>query len=100
MAVSIEEVRKIACLARIKLTPEEEHRHAETISVVLDYMKLLNEVDTTGVEPTAQVTGLSNVFREDVIKESGLKEELKNIWLEKEGDELKVPAVFNEDEEE
>ena len=100
MAISIEEVRKIARLARIKLTPEEEQRHAETISAVLDYMKLLNEVDTTGVEPTAQVTGLSNVFREDVVVGCEVKEELKNIWLEKDGRELKVPAVFSESEEE
>ena len=100
MAISIEEVRKIAHLARIKLTPEEESRHAETISAVLEYMKMLNEVDTDGVEPTAQVTGLSNVYREDVVGECVTKEELKNIWLEKSGDELKVPAVFNESEEE
>ncbi len=100
MAISIEEVRKIARLARIKLTPAEEGRHAETISAVLEYMNILNEVDTTDVEPTAQVTGLSNVYREDEVVECNIKEELKNIWLEKDGDELKVPAVFSESEEE
>lgn len=100
MALTIEEVRKIARLARIDLTPSEEKRHAETISVVLDYMKVLNEVYTTGVEPTAQVTGLSNVCREDAVVECLVKEELKNIWPERDGDELKVPAVFNESEEE
>lgn len=98
MSLTIEEVRKIARLARIDLTPAEEKRHAETISVVLDYMKLLGEVDTTGVEPTAQVTGLLNVYREDVVVECEVKEELKNIWPEKEGRELKVPAVFSESE--
>ena len=46
MSLSIEEVKKIAQLARIKLTPDEEKRYADTISVVLDYMKILNEVDT------------------------------------------------------
>ena len=43
MALSLDEVRKIAKLARLNLTPAEEKRHAETISVVLDYMKILNE---------------------------------------------------------
>ena len=99
MAISIEKVRKIARLARIKLTPEEEKRHAETISVVLEYMKMLNEIDTTGIEPTAQVTGLFNVFREDVINECNIKEDLINIFPEKEKNELKVPAVFNDIEE-
>jgi len=100
MAISIEEVQKIARLARIKLTPEEEQRHAETISVVLDYMEILNEVDTSGIEPTARVTGLSNIYREDVVEECNIKDDLKNIWAEKDGDELKVPAVFNEESEE
>lgn len=98
MAISIEEVRKIARLARIKLTPEEEKRHTETISVVLDYMKMLNEVDTTDVEPTAQVTGLINVCREDEVAGCVANEELKNAWPEREENELKVPAVFAEEE--
>ena len=98
MTISIEEVRKIARLAHIKLTEEEEKRHADTISAVLDYMKVLNEVDTAGVEPTAQVTGLMNVLREDAVSESGLQTDLMSAWPDKTKDELKVPAVFGDEE--
>lgn len=98
MSINIEEVRKIARLARIKLTPEEEKRHTETMSVVLDYMKILNEVDTSSVEPTAQVTGLSNVTRLDEIVVFSEKEKLKDAWPERDENELKVPAVFTEEE--
>ena len=100
MSISIEEVRKIAKLSRISLSVEEEKRHAETISVVLDYMKMLNEVNVDGVEPTAQVTGLSEIFRDDIVVEYDNKEALKNIWPEKEDGELKVPAVFVGDNDE
>ena len=46
MPISLDEIRKVAALARIKLSAAEEKRHAETISAVLDYMKILNEVPT------------------------------------------------------
>lgn len=94
MSISIEEVKKIAQLARLKLTPAEEKRHAETISAVLDYMKILNEVDTNGVEGTYQVTGLEDVYREDVVVESSITKELIGQMPEKENGELSVPAVF------
>ena len=94
MSISIEEVRKIAQLARIELTPEEQARHAETISAVLDYMKILNEVDTTGVEPTFQVTGLENVYREDEVKPSLLRDKLIGQMPEVNEEELVVPGVF------
>lgn len=97
MSISIEEVKKVAQLARIKLTPAEEKRHAETISVVLDYMKILNEVDTSGVEQTSQVTGLENVIREDKLQDCEFKKELMGQMPQVEDNELVVPAVFGEE---
>jgi len=97
MSISIEEVKKIAVLARLNLTPDEEKRHAETISDVLEYMKILNEVDTKGVEQTSQVTGLENVVREDVPRDSEIKKELMEQMPEVRENELVVPAVFEEE---
>jgi aspartyl-tRNA(Asn)/glutamyl-tRNA(Gln) amidotransferase subunit C len=95
MMISIEEVRKIADLARIKLTAQEEKRHAETISTVLEYMKILNEVDTTGIELTAQVTGLENVSRSDIVEKSDTRAELLAQMPKTKMEELVVPAVFD-----
>lgn len=94
MSLTIEEVKKIAQLARIKLTSEEEQRHAVTISAVLDYMNILNEVDTSGVEPTLQVTGLEDVVRADEVRQSNLNKELMALMPQVEDNELVVPAVF------
>ncbi len=99
MSLSIEEVKKIAKLARIELTDVEEKRHASTISTVLDFVNTLKEVSTDGVEITAQVTGLEDVTREDVVKSSQIKKDLiaqmpqVNVGL------LKVPAVFSDSED-
>lgn len=94
MSISAEELKKIAQLARIKLTPDEEKRYAETISVVLDYMKILNEVDTAGVEQTSQVTGLEDVVRADVPRDCKIVKELLAQMPEVENNELVVPGVF------
>lgn len=98
MALTVEEVKKIASLARIKLTAEEEKRYAETISAVLEYMTILNEVDTSKVEPTSQVTGLEDVYREDVPRDSGHQKNILSQMPEVETNELVVPEVFEDEE--
>ena len=99
MSLSIEEIRKIAKLARIQLTSVEEVRHATMISTVLDFVNTLNEVDTKGVEPTAQVTGLEDVVREDVPKNCEFKKELIAQMPQLSFGLLKVPAVFGDSED-
>jgi len=99
MSLSIEEVRKIAQLARLELTPQEEKRHAETISTVLDFVNTLNEVDTSGVQPTAQVTGLEDVTREDFAHDCAYKKELLKQMPNVSAQLLKVPAVFSDSED-
>lgn len=96
--ISISEVKKIASLARLKLTVAEEKRHAETISVVLDYMKILDEVNIQGVVQTSQVTGLEDVVREDEINECDHKAELQKQLPGLKFGKLEVPGVFNEAE--
>ena len=70
MAVTIEDVRKVAHLARLSFSPEEEARLAEDLSRILEYAQKLNELDTEGVPPTSHVLPIHNVFREDVVTPS------------------------------
>lgn len=60
--VSKEEVIKLAKLAKLDVAGEEE-RMAGLLSDTLDYIKVLNELDTSDVEETYQVTGLTNIFQ-------------------------------------
>ncbi|HEY46402.1 MAG: glutamyl-tRNA amidotransferase [Anaerolineae bacterium SM23_ 63] len=68
MALTIEEVRHIAQLARLTLTSEEEHRYTEQLSDILDYAGRLSKVDTSAIPPTASVLPLHAPLRPDVIR--------------------------------
>jgi aspartyl-tRNA(Asn)/glutamyl-tRNA(Gln) amidotransferase subunit C len=68
--LSKEEVSHIAKLSRLKLSGEEEARFGDQLSQVLEYVGQLEEVQTDGVEPLNNVTGLSNVYRVDEIEKS------------------------------
>ena len=65
-----DDIRHIAKLARLNLTDEEVAKLPEQLSSILNYVDMLQEVDTKGVEPAAQATGLTTVVREDVIRPS------------------------------
>lgn len=65
LKLSEEEVQHIAKLAKLVINEEELKIFRRQLSEILDYMEILNEVSTEEVEPTAQVSGLRNIFRED-----------------------------------
>lgn len=94
MAITKQEIKKIAELSRLSVIGEEEARYAETISAALDYMKILDEVDTKNVEPLSQVTGLEGVVRVDIIKQKNNQKDLLTQMPQVEDGELVVPAVF------
>lgn len=59
------DVKKVAKLANLPLTSDEENKYSEQISKILDYIDQLNSVDTSNIEPTYNVTGLVNIIRLD-----------------------------------
>jgi aspartyl-tRNA(Asn)/glutamyl-tRNA(Gln) amidotransferase subunit C len=68
--IGIAEVNRIAALARIGLTPDEAALMAEEIGRIIDFVEQLSAVDIEGLPPTDQVTGLEDVWREDVVTPS------------------------------
>lgn len=67
MSLTRAEVEHVARLARLSLSSEEQDQMRSQLSDILAYIEMLQEVDVTGIEPTAQVTGLSTVLRTDEI---------------------------------
>jgi aspartyl-tRNA(Asn)/glutamyl-tRNA(Gln) amidotransferase subunit C len=102
MKLTTDQIEQISTLARLELTEKEKSMYAEQLSVVLDYIKMLDEVDTAGVEETCQVTGLEDVVREDIVVEASdeTKKKLISQFPDKMGKLLKVKAVFNNSEDE
>jgi aspartyl-tRNA(Asn)/glutamyl-tRNA(Gln) amidotransferase subunit C len=65
MAVTIEDVKRVAALARLDLSAREEERLTDELGRILAYMEKLNELDTEGVEPTAHAAPVAGVLRAD-----------------------------------
>jgi aspartyl-tRNA(Asn)/glutamyl-tRNA(Gln) amidotransferase subunit C len=75
------DVLKLARLSKLKLSEEEVLLFQREISDILGYVQMLEKVDTIGLRPTYQVTGLKNVSREDKIIDYGISQDelLKNL---------------------
>ncbi len=69
MKITKEEVMYVADLARLDLDQAAIDKFAEQIATILEYMDLLNQVDTEGIEPTSHAISLTNAFREDEQRE-------------------------------
>ncbi len=87
------QVLHIAKLARLELTSEEVNKMTKELSSILGYIEMLNEVDTSTVEPTAQVTGITNALREDTVIPSEAKPDalLECSALPKSEHQIQVP---------
>lgn len=96
MELTRSDIKKIAQLARLELTDSEEEQYARELSGVLDYITILNEVNTDDVPETCQVTGLVDVTRADspIIPDEALTHTLIAQFPESTARLLKVKAVF------
>jgi len=76
-----DDVLKLARLARIELTEDEVTEFTTEFTAILQYVEQLQSIDLEGVEPTSQVTGLTNVMRADVEQSYGYEPQdlLKNV---------------------
>jgi aspartyl-tRNA(Asn)/glutamyl-tRNA(Gln) amidotransferase subunit C len=64
------DVKYVAHLARISLTPEEEQKFGPQLKNILGYIEKLNQLDVSHIEPTAHAVPLVNVFRKDEVRPS------------------------------
>jgi len=96
MAISREEVEKVSLLARLLLSEAELQRMTAQLSQILDYMDLLGEVDTEGVEPMAHALDVANVFRPDEVRPSLAREAALANAPSRDDECYRVPAVLGE----
>ncbi len=67
MKISVEQIRHVALLARLALTPAEEEELTTSLDQILQHMDKLNQLDTSAVEPTAHIVAIDTPWREDVV---------------------------------
>lgn len=94
-AISLNDVQKLANLSALSLNEAELEKMRSELEQILGYVEQLSEVDTEGVDPTYQVTGLTNITRSDEVATTSIpqSELLKNTPLTEKG-QIKVPRVL------
>jgi len=95
MSLSLADVKKVAILARLELSPGDLARMADQLNKILGYVDQLNEVDTEGLEPLAHPLPLSNVFRDDIPTPSLPVDAALQNAPNRLADFFGVPAVFD-----
>lgn len=96
--ISHDDILHVASLAILVLSSEEFDMFLPQLNSILDFISKLQQVDTSNVQPTSQVTGLLNVFREDKVDETRVfsqEKALSNAPATHNGF-FKVPSVFDE----
>ena len=95
MALSNEEVGKVALLARLRLAPEELSRFTDQLNSIVDFVAQLQELDTTEVQPLAHGVEVHNVFREDARGEALPREDALANAPKRNVESFLVPAVLD-----
>ena len=94
MAISNDEVRAMAKLARLAIEPDDVPGYAEQLSGILAFVARMDEIDTTAVEPLAHPLDLSARLRPDVVSESDQRELFQSLAPEVERGLYLVPKVI------
>ena len=94
--LTVEEVRHVAELAKLRLTETEIEQYAGQLSAILEYAERLQEVDTSSVPPTPYILPLTNVMRDDVPEPSLTNAEALANAPDDEDGFFRVRAVFEE----
>lgn len=94
MMLSKKEVKHIAGLAKLSFAEKEVGKLQKELGTTLDFIEVLEEIDTRGVEPTFHVTGLRDVLRSDMASASLSKKQALSGASAKDGDYFKVKYVF------
>jgi len=93
--ISKSDVQHLAQLSNLQLTEGEIEPLQLDLENIVGYFQQLDELDTTGVEPTYQVTGLQNVWRKDTVDTYGIdKSALLELAPSSEAEQIKVPKVL------
>ncbi|MBN8235767.1 Asp-tRNA(Asn)/Glu-tRNA(Gln) amidotransferase subunit GatC [Halobacillus kuroshimensis] len=92
--ISKDEVKHVANLARLAITDEEAGTFTKQLDDIITYAEQLNELDTTGVEPTTHVLDLKNVMRKDEPKKWITQDDALKNAPDKQDGQFKVPSIL------
>lgn len=90
-----DDVLKLARLARLKINEDEIQSYIEELSAILGYVEQLQHAHVAGLEPTSQVSGLTNAMREDSVRDYGVsRDDLLRLAPSTQDGQLKVKRMI------
>ena len=95
MQLTPADVRKVASLARLKVSDAEVASLTTDLTAILGYVDVLNEIDTTGIEPMVHAVELNNVLRADTVVESLPRAAALSNAPRSDGEYFLVPAIID-----
>lgn len=93
--ITREDVERLADTARLYILEDEIEQMTEELNKIIEYARTLQEVDTTGVEPTTHVIELTNIMRDDMPEEGMDRDLLFKNAPDHEDGQFKVPSVLD-----
>ncbi|MBI2210988.1 MAG: Asp-tRNA(Asn)/Glu-tRNA(Gln) amidotransferase subunit GatC [Deltaproteobacteria bacterium] len=94
MKITREEVQRVAVLARLQFSPEEEEILTGQLDKILQYVEKLDQLDTADVEPLAHAVDIVNAFRDDRVANRPSSDSLLANAPAREKDFFKVPKII------
>ena len=94
--ITSDDVKKVAQLARLDLPEDEVLLYTTQLEKILGYVAHLEQVDTTNVSPTTRAVEVVNVFREDLVLTTKVRDALLDQAPEREGDFYRVPKILSD----
>ena len=93
--ITTDDVRHLAQLSNLQISDDEVDNLRGDLENILGYIEQLGELDTSGEEPTYQVTALENVWRDDEVQAASVtREQLLKLAPEQAASSVKVPKVL------
>ncbi len=93
MEITKELIDYLQKLGRIRLSPEDQEKTMKDLGSILGYIDMLNELDTTGVEPMSHASGRTNVFRADGVTNDEMREAVLSNAPETKDGTILVPKT-------
>ncbi len=94
MKITTKDVEQVALLSRLEIPTDQQEDFTGRLNAILDYMEMLNSLDTTGIEPTAHVLPLKNVMRADETQPSLARDLALSNAPEQEDGYFRVPKIM------
>ncbi|MGB7487768.1 MAG: Asp-tRNA(Asn)/Glu-tRNA(Gln) amidotransferase subunit GatC [Phormidesmis sp.] len=95
--IDLEQVRKVAMLARLELSEAEEQQFTGQLNSILEYVQQLDELDTQDVVPTTRAIEVSNITRPDQLEVFADRKAILESAPDREEDFFKVPKIMGDE---